>query len=937
MQFKASGLFAIFGTLCVAASQFPQNNSSEDVNVRWIGEKPAYLAGATFGIPWARGKFDPQKTSFTASTCSGSVDLQSWVIGYWPDGSIKWSAHAVPASDKIPSGYKVTASGAQVSNASTATLTNNRNKRRALGIATDSGDEIVVDTGKIIVSFPKSGSVLVSSIKTSGGKTVGKNGKLILRSQNDIIDCEDFTFSDRRVEHYEFEGVISNATVEDGSSRALVTLSGTHQVQAGSSSSHDPWLPFIVRFYLYKGSEAMRIMHSITYNGNHTTDFISGLGIRFDVPLSRELLYDRHVRIAGTEGGLLNEAVQGITGLRRDPGASVRSAQINGEKTPDATTWDQRVTTRLQWIPTWNDYRLTQLSADGFNLQKRTKQGQSWVKIPGAARSGGLAYLGGATVGGLAFGLRDFWKRYPTSLDIMNAATDTGSITIWLYSPSAPPMDLRPYHDGMGQDTYPKQLDALEITYEDYEPGYDTPFGIARTNELYVYGFDKTPSSERLDSLVRHTNEPPALLVDTNHIKESATLGKWWASPSDTNDSGPAAQTIESHLEFLPEYYRGQVEDRRFYGFWDHGDFMHSYDSDRHTWRYDVGGYAWDNSELSPDIFFWGQLLRTGDSALYRFAEAQVRHGGDVDSYHIGLMKGLGTRHGVQHWGDSAKQARISTPVYRRVFYWISGGDERTGEVIFDTLAVEQAFVNISPGRKIRDPNDTYVPDPAAIGLSFGTDWAGMAMGQLMEWERHGPRWEESRDKLLNQARGIANLKNGFVSGSMLYNSFNGVVSPPYGDPSNNGTIGVSNLGGQFGLFETVTQLVDHFGEATPPGFHEAFLDYCFYYTASAAEQRARYGSSWTVSLRQGFARYTAYAAYISDNATTAARAWREFFASDGIKPTVPWNATLVEGSQVLTPVREAAWFGTNDVGLYGQSAIIGLALIGKWLDANAP
>jgi hypothetical protein len=31
---------------------------------------------------------------------------------------------------------------------------------------------------------------------------------------------------------------------------------------------------------------------------------------------------------------------------------------------------------------------------------------------------------------------------------------------------------------------------------------------------------------------------------------------------------------------------------------------MHTYDPDRHTWRYDVGGYAWDNSELSPDLFF---------------------------------------------------------------------------------------------------------------------------------------------------------------------------------------------------------------------------------------------------------------------------------------------------------------------------------------------
>lgn len=25
---------------------------------------------------------------------------------------------------------------------------------------------------------------------------------------------------------------------------------------------------------------------------------------------------------------------------------------------------------------------------------------------------------------------------------------------------------------------------------------------------------------------------------------------------------------------------------------------MHTYDQTRHTWRYDVGGFAWDNGEL---------------------------------------------------------------------------------------------------------------------------------------------------------------------------------------------------------------------------------------------------------------------------------------------------------------------------------------------------
>ena len=51
---------------------------------------------------------------------------------------------------------------------------------------------------------------------------------------------------------------------------------------------------------------------------------------------------------------------------------------------------------------------------------------------------------------------------------------------------------------------------------------------------------------------------------------------------------------------------------------------MHTYDFDRHVWRYDIGGFAWDNSELSPDLWFWTSVLRTGNAAAFRFAEAVV-------------------------------------------------------------------------------------------------------------------------------------------------------------------------------------------------------------------------------------------------------------------------------------------------------------------------
>ncbi|GAA3356711.1 hypothetical protein GCM10017744_024430 [Streptomyces antimycoticus] len=115
---------------------------------------------------------------------------------------------------------------------------------------------------------------------------------------------------------------------------------------------------------------------------------------------------------------------------------------MKGEKLPDPATWDQRVTSRLHLIPTWGDYTLSQLSADGFTLRKRTKPGHGWIAAGGGGRASGFGYVGGVS-GGLSFGLRDFWEKFPAQLDIRGAAGDAAEVTLWLWSPEAQPMDLR--------------------------------------------------------------------------------------------------------------------------------------------------------------------------------------------------------------------------------------------------------------------------------------------------------------------------------------------------------------------------------------------------------------------------------------------------------------------------------------------------------------
>lgn len=345
-------------TAAITSVSAQSNSSSESVNVKWLGRTPKWQTGITFGLPWSRGEHHLNSTQFSLSD---GGQLQTWATAYWPDGSLKWTAHSIPQSDSVLGEYSITASPGRSSVQAGITVSS-------------SATDVTIDTGKIVATFPKTGGVLISSIITAAGKTVGQNGKLVLHSQSDI--------DDKAATYFDFRSNIENVTVTQPSSsnvRALVTVRGKHR----SEDSHVDWLPFIARFYLYANSESIRLIHTVVFDGKSDGDFVTGIGVRFEVPLAGEELYNRHIRLAGDEGGLLSEAVQGITGLRRDPGEAIRSAQFEGRETPSLDTWDNRTSNRLQWIPAWNDYSLTQLSAEGFNLKKRTKAGQSWVKIPG--------------------------------------------------------------------------------------------------------------------------------------------------------------------------------------------------------------------------------------------------------------------------------------------------------------------------------------------------------------------------------------------------------------------------------------------------------------------------------------------------------------------------------------------------------------------------
>ena len=439
------------------AAAVPAASPAHADGLRWLdGSAPELMLGATLGLPWPRGVHKKGQDFHALDSQGRPLPLQTWPLAWWPDGSLKWTAHALPAgvepgaAPSIRPGKGTSTAGARVTVKTLA-------------------DAIEVDTGVLRCRLPRQGAQLISSVQRNGVEIL--SGCTLVAQADDKPDAEQGPVTQTAL-----ESRIGQVTVEQsGPVRAVVKVDGSHRSAAGRE-----WLPFSVRFYFYAGAESLRVMHTFVFDGDDQKDFMRGIGLRFAVPL-RDALHDRHIRFAGEAGGLWAEGVRNLTGLRRDPGAAVREAQLAGRATPPLEQWGTQVRKLHHRIPAWGDYTLSQLSADGFQIKKRTKAGHGWIPAAFGQRAPGSGYIGGAS-GGVAFGLRDFWQRHPTQLDVRNAHTEAAQVTLWMHAPEAPAMDLRFYHDGLGMETHEQELEGLEVTYEDYEKGFGTPVCIARSS-----------------------------------------------------------------------------------------------------------------------------------------------------------------------------------------------------------------------------------------------------------------------------------------------------------------------------------------------------------------------------------------------------------------------------------------------------------------------
>jgi YetA-like protein len=882
-------LFA--GVGAAQQSDSSPRTSASTVALRWLGEKPPLAeTGVSWGVQWPQGAVAAD-SHFELTASEKNLPVQSWPLAYWPDGSLKWSGFAtvVPAGFAGPATLETQSSASARAPSAVVPVT-----------VKNDGKTILVDTGVIQCSIPLAGPNIISSI-TMAGKPVAGAAQLVCVLQHG--PSADPEISPPRET---YRSIVHHVAIEQsGPVRAVVKVEGMHR---GATSKRE-WLPFTIRLYFYSGQSDVRVVHTIVFDGDQEKDFVRGLGLEFDVPL-RDEPRNRTIRFAGPDGGLWSEPLQ-------PGGGSV--AQESSQRFAGSPIFLKNAI--------WDDFKLSQPTPNGFTIVKRTNPKSAWVFSNAGQRAPGLAFVGDLG-GGLTVSVRNFWQSFPSALEIRHASASSAQLVAWLWSPDGPEMDMRFY------DTHAHGLDA---SYEDVQPGLSTAYGVARTSELTLSACAAWPSKANTVALAEAGQQRPLLACSPEYVHSCGVFGVW----SLPDRSTEFKKSIEDGLDSVLAYYQRQVDDRSWYGFWQYGDFMHSYSFARHVWHYDWGGHAWDNTELGAPLWLWYSYVRSGRADLFRLAEAHTRNTSETCVYHLGPMKGLGTRHNVIKWGDGAKEARISQAAHWRFFYYLTT-DERAGDIM--QMVAESAGDAVARYDPMREAAPRTPGEPR-VRIRIGPDWFAIAGNWMTAWERtNNARW---RDRILAGVDSIVAMPYGLETGKP-YPSSGGKAAivgfdnatgklTPIPDPATKQLVPANyNLATIQGGAEVMFELVPLLGRKD---FEAEWLRSCRIGDAPAEvwdKDKTTGGEGADGSYvvpGQGGARLAAYAYAKTNNATFAKTAVTRWLAlAAGVAAP-----HIVAGPDSLHPVEEDAAVSTNDASQTGLETIEVLALLPDQLLPTGP
>ncbi|WP_422934143.1 hypothetical protein [Sinomonas sp. P47F7] len=855
--------------------------------MQWLDGAPRARTATDYGYPWNPGELLPEDVSRLAA--GPGVEHEARLLATWPDGSVKWTGHTAivgpetDPADLAPGADRPTPGG-------------------AAPLAVQDGDGVLVDSGALAFRVDGHGETLTGPISSPDGRIAASGLRLVA------------SLTGGRVARVSIDG----ADVETpGAVRAVVRVHGTVTVQAAGEEGGDPdaapnaageeLLAFVVRLTVHRGLPRVAVTQTLVFREAAADRVIAGLGLRVDRPLRGEPI-NRWVRVAG-DAAVYTEPAQ-LLMSRPFAGANApydRQLQALPVAEPTGTAPEDERERRLFAVgrenAVWAAFRLTQESDASWRLEKQTAARLAPVKIGRGRRALGLIEAADGD-GGLALSLRGFWRKHPAALEVEGLDGDAATVTAWVWAERGGPMDLRHYTDRC----------HVESAYEGFDELRSTPHGVANTSHVVL---DVTPpglTAAELWELASERDRPAQPVAEPARYAATSALGAAWSLPEP--EASPLAAAIEARFAELRGFYAGEVERRGWFGYWDYGDVMHSYDPHRHQWRYDLGGFAWANNELCPNLWLWQDFLRTGSAEAYRLAEAMTWHSAEVDRHHDGPYAQLGSRHNVLHWGCGCKEVRISMATLHRPYYYLGGGDERIGELLAEVSDAEHALGRLDPMRE-------FYPRPEGrTHVRIGPDWAALVANWATAWERTGS--PEHRDKILKGLAQLEAMPLGLLSGPTLEFDPDALDLHHMGLGTAGGFHMIIAFGAPQAWLETA-ELLDH------DGFRAMLADFGAFYAMDDGAKRAVSGGalddshfSWPY-MASGM---MAYAAWYRRDEKLAAHAWKLLLDAAQVPLGEPLSGA-VQRVTTWTEVEELPWLSTNWTSQWCLNAMLALALVG--------
>ena len=653
----------------------------------------------TFGVIWEKGE-NTGKKNYIVKTAEGKlIPVQSRVTAYYPDNSIKWTAHTVNV-DYLTEEIELIAADPVEAGERMPVLT-----------VEDRGGSYHLSGQDMEMNLPKCGEALFTDFRIKGRTAVERAFPVLQierrkREGDDRIACVN-----------SYTGKIKNLIIEEkGPYRITARFEGIHE----NPKTGEELFPFVIRLQVGSGEPAIRLMHTFLYDGVEERDLLKGIGIRFLAPVSGEP-WHRYVKALGDHGTFYESEANLVSFIPRTK-EELFDKQMNDPHAELTEREKAEVADIIEEMPHWDSWYYTQEHHGYFRIRKKIGEEDVCLLdcLEGTCGKGAMAF--GSESGNISFAIRDFDKKTPCGFSLEGLSGQKAAMTAWFYDPMCEAFDFRHYAKrGYGR-----------VCYEGYDFKGDSAYGVAVTSEMgLIAGEDYIVSDQELEEFAKTVNCPPVFVAEPEEYHKKRAFGYWSLPVRSTETEG----WLENQLETVFEFYKKEVEQRNWYGLFNYGDFMHTYDQVRHCWRYDIGGYAWDNTELVPTLWLWLYFMRTGREDVFTLAEKLSRHTSEVDVYHFGKFKGMGSRHNVRHWGCACKEARIAMAGHHRCCYFLTG-DFRFEDIFDEIKDNEMTFLEKDPLANFYKKEGMVYPSHARTG----PDWSSLCSNWMTQWERFGDK-----------------------------------------------------------------------------------------------------------------------------------------------------------------------------------------------------